>query len=54
MTALIALYCTVFALSFTTALGSEVGHRSRAGLILTVWSLVLLTFVVVADRVWDL
>lgn len=53
-TALIVLYLTVFTLSFTTALGSEVSHRSHAAMVLTVWSLVLLTGIVIADRVVDL
>jgi hypothetical protein len=54
MTPLILLFCTTYVLSFTTALGSEVDHRSRAATILTVWSMVLLTGVVVADSLVDL
>lgn len=53
-TALIVLYCTVFLVSFTTALGSESEYRTRAATTLTVWSLVLLTGIAIADKVVDL
>lgn len=53
-TALIVLYCTTYVFSFIMAIGSEDSQRSRAGTTLTVWSLVLLTGVVIADKVWDL
>jgi hypothetical protein len=54
VTSLIVLLCLTFAISYLMALGSEVAHRSRAGTILAAWSLVLLTGVVVADRLVDL
>jgi hypothetical protein len=54
MTPLILLYCVTYAFAFTIALGSEDGYRSRAGTILAVWALILLTGVVIADRLVDL
>lgn len=50
MTALIILLAGTFFMSIIVALGSESAARNRAGTILTVWSLVLLTGLVVVSK----